>query len=42
MKKIKCIRYRMLSYKTDGIEYYCPRDKVNLAETIIFDGGGSS
>ena len=28
---------RVVSSNTDGIEYYCPRDKVNLAETIIFD-----
>ena len=41
MKKINCIRYRMLSYNTDGIEYYCSRDKVNLAETIIFARGSS-
>jgi hypothetical protein len=27
----------VISANTDGLEYYCPRDKVDLAETIIFD-----
>jgi hypothetical protein len=25
------------SANTDGLEYYCPRDKVTFAETLIFD-----
>jgi hypothetical protein len=27
----------VVSANTDGLEYYCPRDKVALAEAIIFD-----
>jgi len=27
----------VVSANTDGLEYFCPRDKVELAETIIFD-----
>lgn len=27
----------VVSANTDGIEYYCPRELVHLAETIIFD-----
>ena len=27
----------VVSANTDGLEYFCPRDKVALAETIIFD-----
>ena len=27
----------VVSANTDGLEYYCPRDKVELAEAIIFD-----
>ena len=27
----------VMSANTDGVEYYCPRDKVSLAEAIIFD-----
>lgn len=27
----------VVSANTDGLEYFCPRDKVDLAETIIFD-----
>jgi len=27
----------VVSANTDGLEYYCPRDKVDLAEAIIFD-----
>jgi len=27
----------VMSANTDGVEYYCPRDKVALAKTIIFD-----
>ena len=27
----------VISANTDGLEYYCPRDKVQLAETIVFD-----
>ena len=27
----------VISANTDGLEYYCPRDKVELAEAIIFD-----
>ena len=27
----------VVSANTDGLEYFCPRDKVNLAETIILD-----
>ncbi len=27
----------VISANTDGLEYLCPRDKVELAETIIFD-----
>jgi hypothetical protein len=28
---------RVVSANTDGLEYFCQRDKVTLAETIIFD-----
>lgn len=28
---------RVVSANTDGLEYFCPRDKVQLAEAIIFD-----
>lgn len=27
----------VVSANTDGLEYFCPRNKVDLAETIIFD-----
>lgn len=27
----------VISANTDGLEYYCPRDKVALAEAIVFD-----
>lgn len=27
----------VVSANTDGLEYFCPRDKVDLAESIIFD-----
>lgn len=27
----------VVSANTDGLEYYCPRDKISLAEAIIFD-----
>lgn len=27
----------VVSANTDGLEYFCPRDKIALAETIIFD-----
>lgn len=27
----------VISANTDGLEYYCPRDKVDLAETLVFD-----
>jgi len=27
----------VISANTDGLEYFCPRDKIDLAETIIFD-----
>jgi len=27
----------VVSANTDGLEYFCPRDKIDLAETIIFD-----
>lgn len=28
---------RVVSANTDGLEYYCPRDKIKLAEAIILD-----
>jgi len=28
---------QVISANTDGLEYYCPKDKVDLAEAIIFD-----
>lgn len=28
---------RVVSANTDGLEYYCPRDKIKLAEALIFD-----
>lgn len=27
----------VMSANTDGLEYYCPKDKVELAESIVFD-----
>jgi len=27
----------VISANTDGLEYFCPRDKVDLAEAIVFD-----
>jgi len=27
----------VISANTDGLEYYCPIDKINLAEAIVFD-----
>lgn len=27
----------VVSANTDGLEYYCPRDKIALAETLVFD-----
>jgi len=28
---------RVVSANTDGVEYYCPKDKIDLAETLVFD-----
>lgn len=28
---------KVISANTDGVEYFCPRDKVGLAEAIVFD-----
>lgn len=27
----------VVSANTDGLEYFCPRDKIDLAETLVFD-----
>lgn len=37
IEQLEMYNIPVVSANTDGLEYYCPRDKIDLAETLVFD-----